>query len=149
MKSKRYRKIVITIKQGIDGSFNEMEKDGSNLRGMLQSDPEALQEFESAMRYKKKAKVNNAGKMVSLVGALGLTVACAMKYSREKSLAGAEETEYKISKGVILLGAGALAGFGGIFYFPAAVNKSLDNFLASIRKSIDIYNQNLLEKALD
>lgn len=146
-RTKQFRVIAISFKQGANGYFNAMEKNGSNLLQALQSDQEAADEFKTAMSYRKKARVSKSLKVISAVGALGLTAAFFLRYSSEKTYAQASGLEPKPSPLTIALGAGALAGFGGVVYFPIKEKKMLDKFVTSIRKSVDIYNQHILNEA--
>ncbi|MCE3295492.1 MAG: hypothetical protein K0R65_1206 [Crocinitomicaceae bacterium] len=146
-KAKKFRVIDISFKQGITGDFNTMEKNGGNLLQALQSDQEAADELKTAISYRKKARLSKSLTVVSAAGALGLTAAFFLRYSFEKTFAQASGLEPKPSPLTIALGAGALAGFGGVIYFPIHEKKMLDKFVASTRKSVEIYNQHILKEA--
>lgn len=140
------RKITIGVKQGPDGNYQRLDKKGDNLLKMLKSDPDAVAEFNKAFEYRKKAKQSNLAEIGCEIGAVVLAGVCIVKTMKNKNLPEGEEPS---GRGIqIASGVGAVGLLGAFYYFYFHTEKMLDSFIESLQKSVDIYNQNMLEEAL-
>jgi hypothetical protein len=132
------RGIFIDFRVGIDGPIKNIGRRGKSLEKVIRNDPEAYKEFNMAYKvHLRKKRIYNALELFGYFVAASSAVAL---------FVGADNYETEGITGIAIAGgAGVLIGFVDILGFHKLTDKEMDEFTASIVKSINIYNKNQLK----
>lgn len=136
--STKTRGISIDFKIGVDGPIQNIGKRGKNLKEVIEDDPEALSEFNSAFKvHLRKKKIWNSLEYLGYVVAFGSAVVL---------FVGLDSYETDGVTGTAAAGGiGVAAGFTSVVVFYKLTEKEMDAYRDSILKSIEIYNRNKLK----
>ncbi|MCD6068261.1 MAG: hypothetical protein K0S33_3087 [Bacteroidetes bacterium] len=132
------RGISVYFHVGRDGYLQNIGRKSKNLLKAIKDDPEAVAELNNAKKHLRKKRLYNTLEYVSYAVTLGGAITL---------FVGLDKREDTGESG-LAAGGGVLtaAGFGGIIGFHRLTDKEMDSWRDSIKKAVEIYNQNLLAK---
>lgn len=132
------RGIFIDFRVGLEGPMKNIGRRGKSLEKIIKNDIEAYKEFNTAYKiHLRKKRLFNILEYLGYVIATGSAVALFI---------GADNYETNGVTGLAIAGgAGVLIGFVDILGFHKLTDNEMDEFTASIVKSINIYNSNQLK----
>lgn len=140
MGSATSRSLKFNFQVGDDRIINIGRK-SKNLREAIKDDPEAIAELNKAYKvHLRKKRINNTLEYVSYFVAFGSIVPLFI---------GADRDVDKVNALSVGGGIGVVAGWAGIYYFKYRTDKHMDNFSASLSRSVQIYNANIYKKLMN
>jgi hypothetical protein len=132
------RGITIAFTIGTDGYFQGLGRKSKNLKDAVKTDPEAIAELMIANKHLKKKKLYHTLEYCSYA----LTACAAISL-----FFGLDEYKDDGASGLLVAGSiGVVGGFSSIVVFKKKTDKHMDAWKEHIKKTIDIYNENLISK---
>jgi|GEM_PF-5745183 len=131
------RSLILRYKVGIDGDVMSIGRRGKNLKKIIRKDSLARNEFNRAYKvHLRKKRICNTIEVFSYLVTLGSAVTLFFGLDEDPQLNGLS----------VAGGLGTTAGFASILIFKNRTDRHMDDFAASLAKSVEIYNTNLLKK---
>jgi hypothetical protein len=132
------RGISIAFTVGTDGYFQGLGRNSKNLKEAIKTDPEALAELIKANMHLKKKKMYHTLEYFSYALTVGAAISLFIGLDDYK--------EVGVSGPLVAGSIGVAGGFSSIIIFKKKTDKHMDAWEEHIKKSIEIYNQNLITK---
>jgi len=136
------RRVGVLFRKGVIGDYQELDKDGENLKVLIEGNNKAMTQFNKAFSCKRKKTMYNLLELTFEIGAVGLAGVGLLYKNKNKNLPDEEK-----NKGAVI---GAFVGAGvslAAFYFCwYKSHQMLTKYGECIERAVSFYNRAIIEE---
>ena len=136
------RRVGILFRKGVTGDYQELDRDGENLKVLIEGNNKAMTQFNKAFACKSKKTMYNLLEITFEIGAVGLVGVGLFQKNKNESLPDEEKNKDAVVGAFV--GAGvSLAAFYFCWYKS---HQMLTKYGECIERAVSFYNRGIIEE---